>query len=132
MEHYGVEPLYPFGYGLSYTSFVYSDLSIEKSGDGFDVRFVVRNTGSVTARETEQVYVAPVSPSVPRPAKELKGYDKKVIAPGAVEQFTIHLGPDAFSYYDVSSHGWKVDKGAYRILIGASSADIRLEGEVTK
>ena len=131
MEHFGVEPLYPFGYGLSYASFEYSDISVEKAGDGFDVHFNVRNTGSMAAKETAQLYVAPVHPSVARPAKELKGYEKQLIAPGASASYTIHLGPDAFSYYDVSSHSWKVDPGDYRLLVGASSADIRLEIKVT-
>ena len=131
VEHFGVEPLYPFGYGLSYASFEYSDISVEKAGDGFDVHFNVRNTGSMAAKETAQLYVAPVHPSVARPAKELKGYEKKLIAPGASASYTIHLGPDAFSYYDVSSHSWKVDPGDYRLLVGASSADIRLEIKVT-
>lgn len=127
VEHFGVEPLYPFGYGLSYCYFTYSDASVVPAGDGFDVTFTVRNNGQMAAAEAAQVYVAPVSPSVMRPAKELKGYDKKLIAKGASAQYTIHLGPDAFSFYDVKSHGWKVDPGQYRILIGASSADIRLE-----
>lgn len=131
VEHFGVEPLYPFGYGLSYASFDYSDMSVEKSDDGFDVHFTVRNTGSMAAKETAQLYVAPVNPSVARPAKELKGYGKKLIASGASESYTIHLGPDAFSYYDVYSHSWKVDSGDYYLLAGASSADIRLAVKVS-
>ena len=130
VEHFGIEPLYPFGYGLSYTSFEYSDISVVKAGDGFDVSFTVRNSGKVAAKEAAQLYVSPVHPSVLRPTKELKGYEKKLIAPGASERYTVHLGPDAFSYYDVSVHGWKVDPGEYRILVGASSADIRLEASL--
>ena len=130
VEHFGVEPLYPFGYGLSYASFEYSDISAVKAGDGFDVSFTVRNTGKMAAKEAAQLYVAPVNPSVVRPAKELKGYEKKLIAPGASERYILHLGPDAFSYYDVISHGWKVDPGDYLLLVGASSADIRLEAKV--
>ena len=101
------------------------------SGDGIDVSFTVRNTGKVAAKEVAQVYVSPVKPSVLRPDRELKGFDKKQIAPGASERFTIHLGPDAFSYYDVQSHGWKVDAGDYKILIGTSSQDIRLDASVS-
>lgn len=131
VEHFGVKPLYAFGYGLTYTSFEYSDGAAVKAGDGFDVTFTVRNTGKADAKEVAQVYVAPENPSVMRPARELKGYDKKLIAKGAGAQFTMHLGPDAFSYYDEASHGWKLDPGKYRILIGASSEDIRLEIPVT-
>ena len=100
---------------------------MEKEGDGFDVSFTVSNTGKADAKEVAQVYVAPVNPSVMRPAKELKGYDKKLISKGGSQRFSIHLGPDAFSYYDEGSHSWKTDSGEYKIQIGASSADIRLE-----
>ena len=130
-KHFGVEPLYPFGYGLGYSSFEYSDISVEESGDGFDVHFNVRNTGKVAAKETAQLYVAPVNPSVPRPEKELKGYEKHLIQPGKTQHYTIHLDSNAFSYYDPATHTWKVDNCDYRILIGASSADIRLEKEVS-
>ena len=128
VEHFGVQPLYPFGYGLSYTRFDYSDASVSPASDGgFDIRFSVRNSGGMAAQEVAQVYVAPQSPSVMRPAKELKGYDKKMIAKGAAVEYSIHLGPEAFSYYDSASHAWKQDPGDYRILIGSSSEDIRLE-----
>lgn len=131
VEHFGVKPLYPFGYGLSYASFEYSGISVEKSGDGFDVHFTVRNTGKMAAMETAQLYVAPLSPSVPRPDKELKGYEKQLIQPGKTQHYTIRLGPDAFSYYDPATHSWTVDNGDYRILVGASSADIRLEKRIS-
>ena len=127
VEHFGVQPLYPFGFGLSYGSFEYSDAVVEKAGDGFDVSFTVRNTGKADAKEVAQVYVAPADAPVLRPAKELKGYDKKFIAKGASQRFTIHLGPDAFRYYDETVHAWKLVPGTYKIQIGASSADIRLE-----
>ena len=73
-----------------------------------------------------QVYVSPVNPSVMRPDRELKGFDKQMIDAGATARCTIHLGPEAFSYYDVKSHSWKEDPGEYRILIGASSQNILL------
>ena len=131
VEHFGVQPLYPFGHGLSYCTFTYSNASAVKAGDGFDITFTVKNDGKMEAKEAAQVYVAPVNPSIIRPAKELKGFDKKLIAGGASVQYTIHLDKDAFSYYDVYSHSWKLDPGKYRILIGASSGDIRLEVPVT-
>lgn len=127
VEHFGVAPLYPFGFGLSYGSFEYSDASVVKAGDGYDVSFTVKNVGQADAKEVVQVYVAPVNPPVMRPARELKGYDKKFIAKGTSQRFSIHLGSDAFSYYDEGSHAWKHAPHAYRIQIGASSADIRLE-----
>ena len=127
VEHFGIAPMYPFGYGLSYAAFAYSDAKVVKSGDGFDIMFTVSNKGKTPAKETAQVYVSPLEPSVMRPDRELKGYEKKLIPGGASVQYAVHLGPDAFSYYDVSSNAWKVDPGKYRILIGSSSADIRLE-----
>jgi len=131
IRHFGVEPLYPFGYGLTYSTFEYSDAKAVPSGDGFDVTFTVRNSGRAEAKEVAQVYVSPVEPSVLRPDRELKGYDKKMIAPGASETYSIHLDADAFRYYDIETHAWKTDPGRYRILIGASSLDIRLEVPVT-
>ena len=78
-----------------------------------------------------QIYVAPVNPSVLRPSHELKGYDKKLIGKGASARYTVHLGPDAFSYYSTADHTWKLDPGRYIIQIGASSGDIRLEVPLT-
>lgn len=130
VEHFGVTPAYAFGYGLTYTKFEYSGIKAVPAGDGYDITFSVANVGNAAAKEVAQVYVSPEKPSVVRPAKELKGYDKKLIAKGETVEYTIHLGPDAFSYYDTVSHGWKLDKGEYRILVGASSEDIRLEVKV--
>ena len=122
--------LFPFGYGLSYTTFEYSNLklSAEKIADTdtLQVCVDVTNTGKVAAKEVAQVYVSPVNPSVMRPDRELKGFDKQMIDAGATARCTIHLGPEAFSYYDVKSHSWKEDPGEYRILIGASSQNILL------
>lgn len=130
VQHFGVTPMYPFGYGLSYSKFEYNDAVVTASGDGFDVSFTVRNTGNYDAMETAEVYVAPVAPSVLRPERELKGFDKKRIPRGGSAQYSIHLGTDAFSYYDIHTHAWKVDPGKYNILIGASSEDIRLETSI--
>ena len=127
VEHFGVQPLYPFGHGLTYTSFEYADASVTPAGDGFDVNFTVRNTGKADAKEVAQVYVAPAKAPVLRPAKELKGFDKKLVKKGSAVTYTIHLGPEAFRYYDEVTHGWVSASGDYKILIGASSGDIRLE-----
>lgn len=129
-EHFGVEPLYPFGFGLSYAAFEYSGLEVAPAADGYDVTFTVKNISKVAAKEVAQVYVAPVSPSVPRPARELKGYDKKLIVPGASVTFTIHLDASSFAHYSTPAHAWVTDLGEYRIEVGASSADIRLSSTV--
>lgn len=131
VEHFGVTPDYPFGFGLSYTDFEYSDLQLTPSGDGFDLSFSVKNTGKVAAYEAAQVYVSPAACEVVRPDRELKGFDKQNIAPGKSVRYNIHLGPDAFSHYDTGSHSWKAGSGTFKILVGASSADIRLTAPVT-
>ena len=131
VEHFDVEPMYPFGFGLSYVNFDYSDLSVVRAGDGYDVSFTVKNTGKTEAAEAAQVYVAPLASEVMRPSKELKGFDKHRIAGGKSVRYSVHLGPDAFSYYDTASHSWKPERGECKILIGASSADILLQSSVT-
>ena len=131
VEKFGVKPMFPFGYGLSYSSFDYSDGSVTPTADGCEVVFTVKNTGAVDALESAQVYVAPVKPSVIRPAFELKGFDKKPVAKGKSVEFRIPLTYSDFSYYDVASHDWKVDGGDYKIMIGSSSADIRLTLDFT-
>ena len=131
VEKFGTEPMFPFGYGLSYSSFEYSDASVVPTADGCEIVFTVKNTGKKDARESAQIYVAPKNPSVMRPAFELKGFDKKLIAKGKSVEFRIPLRFSDFSYYDVASHSWKVDAGEYKILVGSSSSDIRLNVDYT-
>ena len=130
VEHFGVQPLFPFGFGLTYGNFDYSDVSVARSKGGFDVSFTLTNTGAAAAAEVAQVYVAPVDPSLPRPARELKGFVKKPLAAGESARLTVHLDRDAFAHYDTASHGWVVDPGQYEIQVGASSADIRLRSSL--
>lgn len=127
VEHFGVKPLYPFGYGLTYGSFEYSDLKVKPSKGGYDVNFTLTNTGSVEAAEVAQVYIAPMNPSLPRPARELKGFAKKSLAPGESAIVSVHLDKEDFAHYDIYSHDWVVDSGEYMIQAGASSADIRIQ-----
>jgi len=126
VEHFGVEPRFPFGFGLTYSEFSYADLAVTRAKGGFDVQFTLTNTGAVAAAEVAQVYVAPQAPSLPRPARELKGFAKKQLAPGESARLTVHLDADAFAHYNRYAHGWVVDPGQYEIQVGASSADIRL------
>ena len=126
----GTAPLYPFGHGLTYTDFRYDGLRVVPSGDGFDVIFTVENTGKYDAEDVPQVYVGAVCPSVPRPYKELKGFVKTAVGKGEKKEVTIHLDRDAFEYYDVEKHGFSLEKGRFRILVGASAGDIRLEEEI--
>ena len=132
IEKFGSQPLYPFGYGLTYSTFEYSSLKVSKAGNGVEVRFSLKNTGSVKASEVAQVYVAPQNPSVVRPQRELKEYAKVELAPGESREVVLTLPASAFSYYDVTSHDWVVDEVDYLIEVGASALDIRLSGNIDK
>lgn len=129
-EHFGVKPLYPFGYGLTYSEFKYSDIAVAASGDGFEVSFTLTNVGKKEASEVAQVYVSPVNPSVIRPLRELKGYEKVKLAPGKSASVKIFLDRASFAHYDVDIHDWKVDAGSYKIQVAASAEDVKLEQEI--
>ena len=129
-EKNGVMPAYPFGYGLTYTTFEYSGLSVKSVKDGVEVAFTLTNTGNFDASEVAQVYVGEVNPTVLRPAKELKGYKKVFVKAGESAQVKVHLPKSAFAYYDVDIHDWTVNPGLFNINIGASAADIRLSEQV--
>jgi len=132
-EHAGVKPLFPFGYGLSYTTFAYSDLKISPAANGsgniVEVSFTVKNTGSREGAEVAQVYVGDSHASVPRPQKELKGFAKVNLRPGEAKQVKVALDRRAFSFYDVKKHDWRAEPGEFSILVGSSSAEIKLQGK---
>jgi beta-glucosidase len=125
-EKSGVKPAYPFGHGLTYTTFEYSDLSAKAVKGGVEVAFTLTNTGDFDASEVAQVYVGEVNPTVPRPAKELKGYSKVFVKAGESAQVKVFLPKSAFAFYNVEVHDWTVNPGAFDINVGASVADIRL------
>ena len=128
----GVKPLYPFGYGLSYTSFSYSGMKVEKKANGtFEVSFDVTNTGKKDASEAAQVYVRDFECSVVRPLKELKGFDKHFIPKGKTVRYSVTLGPDAFEFYDIKTKAFVVEPGDFEILVGPSSADLPLKTTVS-
>lgn len=127
----GVSPRYPFGYGLSYSKFDYSDLKLEKFGpDSLKVSYTVANTGKADAAEVSQLYVGDLACSVPRPLKELKGFSRNFLKKGEKARVELVLGKDAFAFYDVKCKDFVVEPGEFEILVGASSADIRLRGSV--
>ena len=130
-EKNGVQPAYPFGHGLTYTTFEYSDLVVRPSGDGAEVLFTLSNTGSFDAAEVAQVYVGERQPCVARPAKELKGFEKIFVKAGESVHVKVHLPKSAFSFYDMDIHDWRVNPGVFDIRVGASVSDIRLRGEIT-
>ena len=133
-EHSGVKPLFPFGFGLSYTTFSYSNLSVapSASADGtVAVAFDLKNTGNRAGAEVAQVYVGAGDSKVPRPAKELKRFARVDLKPGETQHVSLTLDPRAFSYYDVGAKQWRADPGEYEVLVGSSSANIDLKGKTT-
>lgn len=129
------KPLFPFGFGLSYTSFQYSDLTITPSSAATDasvsVSFQIKNTGTREGAEVAQVYVGDAHASVPRPVKELKGFSKVNLKPGESKRLTVKLDRRSFSFYDVAGKTWKAESGDFAILVGSSSAKIELQGKFT-
>ncbi len=129
-----LRPLFPFGHGLSYSTFEYSDLTLSDSEINdkkmLTVMVSVTNTGKVDAKETVQLYVAPVNPVVDRPLKELKGFEKIFLKAGETKKAVFKLDMRSFAYYETKISDWYAEDGMYKILIGASSEDIRLEDEV--
>jgi beta-glucosidase len=129
-DSHNVEPAFAFGHGLSYTSFEYSDLVLTRRDTDVEVRLRVTNTGSMPGAEVVQIYVSDDASSLPRPAKELKEFDKVELAPGASAELIFSLGEDAFSYYDPDQAGWVLEPGNFTIQVGSSSRDIRVRGQV--
>ncbi|HOV47973.1 MAG TPA: glycoside hydrolase family 3 C-terminal domain-containing protein [Anaerolineae bacterium] len=123
--------LFPFGHGLSYTTFAYRDLTVEAKGDSVTVTFRVRNTGDRAGQEIAQVYVRDVAASHFRPDKELKGFDKIALQPGEEKTVTLELDRRAFAFYDAGLKEWVLETGDFEILVGASSRDVRLAATVS-
>lgn len=117
---------FPFGYGLSYTSFAYSNLQAASNG----VTLTVTNTGKRAGAEIVQLYVAEPGAEVFRPAQELKGFAKVQLQPGESKTVTIPLDDKAFRYWNTRTDSWEVEGGSYELRVGASSADIRLTAVV--
>ena len=130
-EKNGIKPLFPFGYGLSYTTFAYSNLDIKGEGKEFVVSFNVKNTGKVAAAEVAQVYVGDDVCSVVRPTKELKGFTKVYLKAGESKRVSVRLDDEAFRVFDPIERQFKVEAGDFTIKVGSSSADIRLTGKLT-
>ena len=130
-----VQPLFAFGYGLSYTTFQYSGLSISPSSADLsapvNVSFNIKNNGPREGAEIAEIYVGDSHASVPRPVKELKGFAKLHLRSGETKRVTVSLDRRAFSFYDVEKNNWKAEPGKFSILVGSSSEKIELQGEFT-
>lgn len=126
-----IEPLYPFGYGLSYTSFRYSDLKVAPKGEGFEATFTVRNIGDVAGSEVPQAYVSrPSRPDVPMPPQVLAGFHRVTLQPGESAVVTIPVEPRQLSYWSVGEKRWIKQRGSRTLKIGASSRDVRLNSRI--
>ena len=118
---------FPFGYGMSYTTFAYSDMAADEQG----VSLTVTNTGSVAGTEIVQLYVAKKNSEIFRPARELKGFARVTLAPGEKQRITLTLDDKAFRFWNVKANRWEVEGGEYELLVGASVEDIRLCEKIT-
>src|SRR5207245_10106463 len=131
-----IAPLFPFGFGLSYTTFSYSSLRLGAQEIGPDdtspVAFDVTNTGQRTGKEIVQVYVRDKQASLQRPEKELKAFAKVQLEPGERKTVTLSLARDALAYYDDSTHDWVAEAGEFEVLVGASTLDIRAMVNITR
>jgi beta-glucosidase len=140
-EHNGIKPLFPFGYGLSYTAFRYRNLAIHpvngrtartgESGLRYEVSCDVTNIGKRDGADVAEIYVGELHPPVARPSKELKGLARVYLHAGETRQVKVLLDSRAFSYYDVSAHQWRVDPGDFTIFVGRSVDRIQLKGTIS-
>lgn len=134
-EQQNIEPLFPFGHGLSYTQFELSQLKlpaqIDAGTENLPVTLTVRNTGKTAGAEVVQLYLRDRESSVERPKKELKGFQKVFLQPGEVKKITLNLTQRDLAYWDVATDDWRVEPGEFQVMLGTSSDDIKLEGVFT-
>jgi beta-glucosidase len=132
-EENHIQPQYPFGYGLSYTTFAYSDLKIAppqlNGNNHVTVSFTVTNTGNLAGAEIAELYVGQQNPPITRPIKELKGFQKVFLQPGASQKVSLELDQRSVAYFNTTIHQWDGLPGTYNVLVGASSQDIRLSDQ---
>lgn len=123
-----IDVRYPFGFGLSYTTYEYSDLAVSDKG----VSFKIKNTGAMDGKEVAQLYIGKPDSGIFRSAKELKGFKKVFVKAGETVKVEIPFDDYSFRYYNVKTLGWEIESGEYKIMIGASSTDIRLTGKLNQ
>lgn len=125
-----IEPLFPFGYGMSYTTFSYSDIDAKRVGDSYEVAFKVKNTGKVEGMEVPQLYVHDPDKLIVSPVKELKRFDRISLQPGESKEVKFVLQKIDFAHYSTDKEAWETHPGAYEILVGSSSREIKLQSKI--
>ena len=135
LDKVGKKAQFPFGFGLSYTTFDFNHLTVSQksisAAESTNIKVTVTNTGEMSGAEVVQLYVSAKQPQTDRVLKELKGFEKVFLLPGESQTVSIDLPPEAFRYYDVDEKRWRIDPGEYEILIGNSSANLILKTAVT-
>ena len=130
-DKYNVTVQYPFGYGLSYSSFKYDNLKVKENPDNsFEISYDIENISDIDGKEVSQLYVREISPIVYRPLKELKNFSKDLIKAGEKKHITLKLDIKDFAYYSTADDKWKVNNGVFEIIVAASSADIKLTEKI--
>jgi beta-glucosidase len=133
-EHNHVKPLFPFGDGLSYTTFKFANLAVSPESAGANpqvtVTFDVTNTGSRKGAEVAQVYVSPSSAKIERPERELKGFERVLLEAGETKHVAVTLDAQAFAYWSANDKKWTIDPGKFTVHVGDSVEDTPLTGSV--
>ena len=129
-DTYGVPVLFPFGFGLSYSQFVYKDLNLKRDGKSLEVSFEIENVSDIDGKEISQIYVRALSSCVYRPYKELKGFAKTFIKAGRSAKVSVKLDMRAFEYWSVANDGWQTEDGVYEIIVGASCKDVKIKSKI--
>ena len=129
-DTYGVPVLFPFGFGLSYSRFVYKDLKLNQEGKTLEVSFEIENVSDIDGKEISQIYIRALNSCVYRPYKELKGFAKTFIKAGQSAKVSLKLDGRAFEYWSVANDGWQTEDGVYEIIVGASCKDVKLKSKI--
>jgi len=130
-DTFNVASSYPFGFGLSYTNFDYSDISITKTKDNLYIACIIKNSGDREGKEVAQLYVKSAEGTIEKPEKELKGFVKtELLKPGEQQKIVLKINVNDLGYYDSASHSWKLDEGTYQFIISSNSHEAQLKADL--